>query len=143
VLRCAGRAEGISTEQPSPKEPRASVVPGELDEARLAMNAAAGQVCQYLSAGKTEHADAQLQVWRAAQLNYLKAVGGNDAHRIKDHTGSYFHGDVLSVRQVDDEGGMTQWYTRLVVTYSGRGHEVVIANAHELEARTNTSVGRG
>lgn len=109
------------------------------------------EACQQLHAGNTQNAmtlAAQVQAHRAT---YLAADAELEKHRRKHHTGRYFHGDILSVRQehieTDENGefiayeGMTQYYARVVFIYHDDGHTLTVANAAELESLTGMQVG--
>ncbi len=72
---------------------------------------------------------------------YVQANTELDRARRKHHTGRYFHGDVLSVREEHEDGGMTQYYARLTIVFDKDGHSLVVANAAELESLTGTRAG--
>ncbi|WP_104992704.1 hypothetical protein [Deinococcus sp. NW-56] len=108
------------------------------------------EACQALIAGKADHAlTLALQV-QELRLTHVAARRELDRARVKHHTGRYFHGDVLSVREehvvLDEDGeferyeGMTQYYVRLIVLYAPDGHSVLVANTAELESVTGTRV---
>lgn len=87
----------------------------------------------------------------ARQAHQHRAVGVQaqkllDKARVKHHTGRFFHGDILSVRQEHYEDGvgyqgMTQWYVRLSIVYAADGYTVTVANAEELESLSGLRVG--
>lgn len=87
----------------------------------------------------------------AKQAHQHRAVGMQarrllDRARVKHHTGRFFHGDILSVRQEHyEEGvgyqGMTQWYVRLSIVYAEDGYTVTVANAEELERLSGLQIG--
>ncbi|MDL2342582.1 hypothetical protein QOL99_00265 [Deinococcus sp. MIMF12] len=116
---------------------------GELADALTRSYALAQEACQMLIAGRDDHAlTLALQV-QEQRLQYVTVGRELERARVKHFTGRYFHGDVLSVRVVDEDGGMTQYYTRLTIVYGEDGHSLVVANAAELEALTGTRVGPG
>lgn len=151
AIREAGRSEDRSIEQPQAKPPRASEVHRAAADGYREMVGAALEVCQLLAAGKDREARALLDRQQAHRVTYALAQRQAEALRPAHHTGRYFHGDILSVRdehaEYDEEGtfvryhGMTQYYTRLTVIYDADGYSVTVANAHELESRTATHAG--
>lgn len=147
AIRDAGQAEDRSIEQPAPRAPRASELHREAADAYQGMVGSALEVCALLLAGKETDAHALLERHRAQRHDYVRAEREKAALRPQMHTGRYFHGDILSVRDehLDEEAaiyeGMTQYYTRLTIVYGEDGHSVVVANAAELEASAGVHVG--
>lgn len=99
------------------------------------------EACQMLVAGKQEHALTLALDVRQRLLAHVAANTELDRARRKHHTGRYFHGDVLSVREEHEDGSMTQSYARLTIVYGEDGHSLVVANAAELESLTGTRAG--
>lgn len=151
AIREAGRSEDRSIEQPAAKAPRASELHREAADEYRAMVADALDICQLLAVGKEREARVLIDRQQAHRIKYALAQRQIEALRPALHTGRFFHGDILSVRdehaEFDEEGafiryhGMTQYYTRLTVIYAEDGYSVTVANAHELESRTATRAG--
>lgn len=151
AIREAGRSEDRSIEQPDVKAPRASELHRQAADEYREMVATALEVCQLLAAGKGREANALLDQQQRHRIAYALAQRQIEALRPQMHTGRFFHGDILSVRdehaEYDEEGtfvryhGMTQYYTRLTVIYDQDGYRVTVANAQELESRTATRAG--
>lgn len=99
------------------------------------------EACQMLLSGKEQHALTLALEVRERLLAHVAANTELDRARRKHHTGRYFHGDVLSVREEHEDGGMTQYYARLTIVYGEDGHSVIVANAAELESMTGTRAG--
>lgn len=99
------------------------------------------EACQMLVAGKQEHALTLALDVRQRLLAHVAANTELDRARRKHHTGRYFHGDVLSVREEHEDGSMTQYYARVTIVYGEDGHSLVVANATELESLTGTRAG--
>lgn len=99
------------------------------------------EACQMLVAGKSDHALTLALDVRQRLLTHVAANTELDRARRKHHTGRYFHGDVLSVREEHEDGSMTQSYARLTIVYAEDGHSLVVANAAELESLTGTRAG--
>lgn len=151
AIRDAGRSEDRSIEQPDAKAPRGSELHRQAADTYREMVATALDVCQLLAAGKDREARALLEQQQRHRVTYALAQRQIEALRPQLHTGRFFHGDILSVREehaeYDEDGtfvcyhGMTQYYTRLTVIYDQDGHSLTIANAQELESRTATRAG--
>ncbi|WP_295817987.1 hypothetical protein [uncultured Deinococcus sp.] len=104
------------------------------------------EACQWLLAGRPDHALTLARQVQRLQLQYTAARQHLDRHAVRQATGRYFRGDVLSVRtehvELDEAGnvrasaGMTQYYARLIVLYGADGHTLEIANIRELHAVT-------
>lgn len=99
------------------------------------------EACQMLLSGKADHAFTLATQVQELRLTSLVAQRELDRTRAQRHTGRYFHGDVLSVREEHEDGGMTQYYARLTIVYGEDGHSVVVANAAEIESLTGLRVG--
>ena len=99
------------------------------------------EACQRLVAGRVD--DATLLASRALEhyAVYKESVAALTRDAPEIHTGRWFHGDVLSVREKEKDGGMMQYYARVTFVWSEDGHTVVVANATELEALAGASVG--
>ncbi|MFC4636970.1 hypothetical protein [Deinococcus hohokamensis] len=120
---------------------RGSELHGHLHDSLAQAYPLALEACQMLVAGKDAHAlTLALQV-REKLLAHVAANTELARARRKHHTGRYFHGDVLSVREQHEDGSMTQFYVRLTILYGEDGHSLVVANAAELEALTGTRAG--
>lgn len=122
---------------------KGSALHGASHDHLLAAYQKALEVCRLLHDGKVELATAladQVQDHRAA---HLAAEGELERARRKHHTGRFFHGDILSVRELLGDGTMIQYYTRLTIIYGADGHSVLVANAAELESSTGLKVGPG
>ncbi|CAM3664686.1 hypothetical protein [Deinococcus frigens] len=150
ALRAAGRSEDRAVEQPSPSQPRASELHLVAADSYRFMVADALEVCQYLAVGKTREAQVLLQQQQAARVRYALTTRQIEALRPLSHTGRFFHGDILSVRDErpedadagnPDASGMSQYYTRLTIVYAQDGYSLTVANAPELEAQTATVAG--
>lgn len=151
AIREAGRSEDRSIEQPDAKAPRASELHRMAADEYQAMVGTALEVCQLLAVGKVREANALFDQQQRHRIAYALAQRQIEALRPQMHTGRFFHGDILSVRdehaEYDEEGtfvryhGMTQYYTRLTVIYGPDGYSVTVANAQELESRTATRAG--
>lgn len=125
----------------SPRGGKGNALHGLLEDSLTQAYPLALEACQMLVAGRDDLAlTLALQV-QEKRLNYLAARRELDRARVKHFTGRYFHGDVLSVRQEDANGGMTQYYARVTILYGEDGHSLVVANAAELESLTGTRVG--
>ena len=124
---------------------------GLLQDSLTAAYQKALEACQQLHAGNVQSAMTLATQVQEHRLAYLVADSELERHRRKQHTGRYFHGDILSVRvehiEYDDEGnfqaylGMTQYYARVVFIYAEDGITLTVANAAELEALTGVRVG--
>lgn len=99
------------------------------------------EACQMLLSGKADHAFTLATQVQELRLTSLAAQRELDRTRTQRHTGRYFHGDVLSVREEHEGGGMTQYYARLTIVYGEDGHSLVVANAAEIESLTGLRVG--
>ncbi|SEI67727.1 hypothetical protein SAMN04488058_101316 [Deinococcus reticulitermitis] len=151
AIRDAGRSEGGLPEQPAARAPRGSELHRQAADTYREMVATALDVCQLLAVGKDREARALLEEQQRHRVTYALAQRQIEALRPQLHTGRFFHGDILSVREehaeYDEAGafvcyhGMTQYYTRLTVIYAEDGHRVTVANAQELESRTATRAG--
>ena len=122
---------------------KGSALHGASHDHLLAAYRDALEVCRLLQTGKVELATAladQVQDHRAA---HLAAEGELERARKKHHTGRFFHGEILSVREQPGDGSMIQLYTRLTIIYGADGHSVLVANAAELESSTGLKVGAG
>ncbi|MCD0156272.1 hypothetical protein [Deinococcus sp. 6GRE01] len=146
AIRDAGRSEGLSTEQPAPRNPRPSELHRQAADAYQAATHTSLEICNLLLTGQTEQAHVLLETHRRHRHEYQTATQAIAALRPQLHTGRYFHGDILSVRDEhldrNEQGeviayhGMTQYYTRLTITYADNGHNLTIANATELQTHT-------
>ncbi len=114
---------------------------GELHDNLTRAYPLALEACQMLVAGKDEYAHTLALQVRELLEKYVQANTELDRARRKHHTGRYFHGDVLSVREEHEDGGMTQYYARLTIVFDKDGHSLVVANAAELESLTGTRAG--
>ncbi|MBZ9713772.1 hypothetical protein [Deinococcus multiflagellatus] len=120
---------------------KGNVLYGQLHDSLAEAYPLALEACQMLIAGKSDHAlTLALQV-RERLAEHVAANTELERARRKHHTGRYFHGDVLSVREAHDDGSMTQFYARLTIVYAEDGHSLVVANAAELESLTATRAG--
>ncbi|GGB64618.1 hypothetical protein [Deinococcus soli (ex Cha et al. 2016)] len=99
------------------------------------------EACEHLLSGKTDLALTLALRVRALRLEYTAVNTVLDRDRRKHYTGRYFHGDVLSVREEHEGGGMTQYYARVTFVYGEDGHSLIVANAAELESLTGMRVG--
>lgn len=114
---------------------------GELHDSLTRAYPLALEACQMLVAGKDEYAHTLALQVREELEKYVQANTELDRARRRHHTGRYFHGDVLSVREEHEDGGMTQYYARLTIVFDVDGHSLVVANAAELESLTGTRAG--
>jgi hypothetical protein len=135
-LRDVGGAEGGSPSALKPSELHALAQDTLTRAYPLALEA-----CQMLVAGKADHAYTLASQVQELRLTALAAQRELDRTRTQRHTGRYFHGDVLSVREEHEGGGMTQYYARLTIVYGEDGHSLVVANAAEIESLTGLRVG--
>ncbi|MFC6667188.1 hypothetical protein ACFP9V_19355 [Deinococcus radiopugnans] len=135
-LRDVGGAEAGSNTALKPSELHALAQDTLTQAYPLALEA-----CQMLVTGKADHALTLAFQVQQLRLTALAAQRELDRTRTQRHTGRYFHGDVLSVREEHEGGGMTQYYARLTIVYGEDGHSVVVANAAELESLTGLRVG--
>jgi hypothetical protein len=140
LVREAAREVGAS-DVPVPRSARLSVASGVVQDSLQAAYAGGLDVCSRLIAGDVRGATLLAERVQAHRLDYLQANAELERTRVTHHTGRYFHGDILSVRVQGDDGGMTQYYTRLTIVYAEDGHRVVVANRRELEALTGVRVG--
>jgi hypothetical protein len=120
---------------------KGSALHGQLHDSLTHAYPLALEACQMLLAGKDDHALTLAMRVREHLLTHVAANSELDRARRKHHTGRYFHGDVLSVRELHEDGRMTQYYARLTILYAEDGHSLVVANAAELEALTGTRAG--
>lgn len=120
---------------------KGSALHGQLHDSLAEAYPLALEACQMLVAGKGQHALTLALEVRERLLAHVAANTELDRARRKHHTGRYFHGDVLSVREEHEDGGMTQYYARLTIVYAEDGHSVIVANAAELESMTGTRAG--
>ncbi|MGM9323054.1 hypothetical protein [Deinococcus aquaticus] len=120
---------------------KGSALHGQLHDSLTHAYPLALEACQMLLAGKDDHALTLALRVREHLLTHVAANSELDRARRKHHTGRYFHGDVLSVREIHEDGRMTQYYARLTIIYAEDGHSLVVANAAELEALTGTRAG--
>ncbi|BDP44861.1 hypothetical protein DAETH_48300 (plasmid) [Deinococcus aetherius] len=146
AIRDAGRAEDVAIEQPARRDPRPSELHREASDAYRSMVTSALEVSALLMRGRLDEAHAVLERHREHRHEYRQASREVEALRPQFHTGRYFRGDILSVRDEhydEQQGyqGMTQHYTRLTIVYGEDGHSVIVANAAELEAATGLRVG--
>ncbi|GGO22087.1 hypothetical protein [Deinococcus humi] len=135
-LRDVGGAEGGSRSAPKPSELHALAQDTLTRAYPLSLEA-----CQMLLSGKADHAFTLATQVQELRLTALAAQRELDRTRTQYHTGRYFHGDVLSVREEHEDGGMTQYYVRLTIIYGEDGHSVLVANAAEIESLTGLRVG--
>lgn len=120
---------------------KGSALHGQLHDSLAEAYPLALEACQMLVAGKDQHAMTLALDVRERLLAHVAANTELDRARHKHHTGRYFHGDVLSVREEHEDGSMTQYYARLTIVYAEDGHSVIVANAAELESMTGTRAG--
>ena len=120
---------------------KGSALHGQLHDSLAEAYPLALEACQMLVAGKGQHALTLALEVRERLLAHVAANTELDRARRKHHTGRYFHGDVLSVREEHEGGGMTQYYAHLTIVYAEDGHSVTVANAAELESMTGTRAG--
>lgn len=123
---------------------------GDLEDHLTAANRLALEACRLLDAGHLDEARTLAHQVQDHRAKYLQVNAELDRARVKHHTGRFFHGDILSVREehveLDEEGefqayaGMTQYYVRLVIVYAPDGHSVIVANHRELAALTGHRV---
>lgn len=146
-----GQQEAGSTEAKNKRGGKGSPIEGLLHDHLTAAYQKALEVCQHLSAGRADLAQMLAAQVQEHRLVVQAADAELDRHRVKHHTGRFFHGDILSVRQehieTDEQGefvayaGMTQYYARVVFVYDEDGHTLIVANAPELEGLTALQVG--
>lgn len=149
AIRDAGRAEGLSTEQPAPRHPRASELHLTSADAYRDAVTTAFELADLLMLGKTDAAYALQEAHRAHRVQYQQSVAALNALKPQLHTGPWTQGDILSVRHehltYNDDGeviayaGMTQYYTRVTIVYGADGHAPTIANTAEIEARAGVT----
>ena len=139
-IRKAQSEAGLVTVKDS-SSGRGSALHSQLHDSLAQAYPLALEACQMLVAGKGEHAVTLALQVREHLLAHIAANTELDRARRKHHTGRYFHGDVLSVREEHEGGGMTQYYARLTIVYGEDGHSLIVANAAELESLTGTRVG--
>ncbi|GAA5515072.1 hypothetical protein Dcar01_03836 [Deinococcus carri] len=140
IVREAQREVG-GTDAPAPTTGKGSELQGTLHDSLISAYQLSLEACQRLAAGDVQGAVTLAQKVQGHRAAYLQANAELERHRVKHHTGRYFHGDVLSVREEHEDGGMTQYYARLTIVYAEDGHSLTVANARELEALTATRVG--
>lgn len=146
-----GQDETGSTDTPNKRGSKGNEVQGVLHDNLTAAYQKALEACQWLTAGRTDLAQTLAAQVQQHRLTAQAANAELERHRVKHHTGRYFHGDILSVRQehieTDENGeflayeGMTQYYARVVFIYHADGHTLIVANATELESLTGMQVG--
>lgn len=120
---------------------KGSAVFGQLHDALADMYALALESCQMAASGKADHAlTLALQVQtRRREIASLTTQLRRD--QPQHSVGRYFHGDVLSVREQHEDGGMTQYYARVTFIYHDDGHNLIVANAPEIESLSGMRVG--
>ena len=121
---------------------KGSALYGQLHDALHDIYALALESCQMNAAGKADHAlTLALQV--QARRREIAALTTQLQRNRPEHgsSGRYFHGDVLSVREKHEGGGMTQYYARVTVIYHSDEKSLVIANAPEIESLSGMRVG--
>lgn len=105
------------------------------------------EACRQLNAGNVDSAEWYAQQALAHRANLKRATKALEAGSLAQSTGRYFHGELLSVRQYqqcDDpklKPAFTQWYVRLVFTWSEDGVTLLVANGAQLEGETGVEVG--
>lgn len=120
---------------------KGSALHGQLHDSLAEAYPLALEACQMLVAGKDQHAMTLALDVRERLFAHVAANTELDRARRKHHTGRYFHGDVLSVREEHEDGSITQYYARLTIVYAEDGHSLIVANAAELESLTGTRAG--
>ncbi|CAM3470574.1 hypothetical protein DESA109040_13895 [Deinococcus saxicola] len=135
-LRDVGGAEGGRSSALKPSELHALAQDTLTRAYPLALEA-----CLMLVTGKADHAYTLASQVQELRLTSLAAQRELNRTRTQHYTGRYFHGDVLSVREEHEGGGMTQYYARLTILYGEDGHSLLVANAAEIESLTGLRVG--
>ena len=142
IIGLGERQVGVSSAV-SKKGGRPSALHAELEEQLTAAYQKGLEVARLLTAGRVALATSRAQEVQEHRLRAMAAQAGLERDRKKHHTGRFFHGDVLSVRELPGDGTMIQHYTRLTIIYAADGHTVTVANAAELESLTGLKVGPG
>jgi len=105
------------------------------------------EACRQLNAGNVDTASWYAEQALAHRANLKRATKALEAGSLAQNTGRFFHGELLSVRQYvrcDDpklNPAFTQWYVRLVFTWSEDGVTLLVANGAQLEGETGVEVG--
>ena len=120
---------------------KGSALHGEVESNLTAAYQKGLEVARLLSGGKANLALALADEVQAHRAAAMAAEALLEKARRKHHTGRFFHGDILSVRELPGDGTMIQHYTRLTIVYAADGHTVTVANAAELESLTGLKVG--
>ncbi|WP_339096212.1 hypothetical protein WDJ50_02665 [Deinococcus sp. VB142] len=122
---------------------RPSALHAEVEQHLTAAYQKGLEVARLLAAGRVALATSRAQEVQEHRLKVMAAEALLEKARKKHHTGRFFHGDILSVRELPGDGTMIQHYTRLTIVYAADGHTVTVANAAELESLTGLKVGPG
>lgn len=134
-------AEEGGTDAPPSDARKGNELQGQLHDSLVNAYPLSLEVCQLLAAGKVAQATALADEVQQLRATYVAANAELERARPKHGTGRYFHGDVLSVREPLEGGGMVQYYARLIILYAPDGHSVIVANAPEIESLTGTRAG--
>ncbi|KQR40771.1 hypothetical protein [Deinococcus sp. Leaf326] len=140
VIGLALADEG-GTDAPLSDSRKGNELQGQLHDSLVNAYPLSLEVCQLLAAGKVAQATALADEVQGLRATYVAVNAELERARPKHGTGRYFHGDVLSVREPLEGGGMVQYYARLIILYGPDGHSVLVANAAEIESLTGTRAG--
>ncbi|GAA5513620.1 hypothetical protein Dcar01_02364 [Deinococcus carri] len=144
MIDLAEREYGTNSRPDNSGQGKGNATAGVLQDSLLAMYSAALEACNLRAQGDTVGAEVMEREVQTYRAEYELANAELERHRKKFHTGRYFHGEILSVREERrqrDDQGMMQFYVRLVVVYDRDCHTPVVVNGREIEARTLVEVG--
>lgn len=140
-VRGVQREEDAVTVILQPSQPKGSALAQLASESAREAYGLSLEACQKIVLGRLP--EALLLAERALEhrSRYLQASAQLTADRKKHSTGRFFHGEILSVREPLEGGGMIQYYTRLTLVWAEDGITLDVANAPQLEGLTGVSVG--
>jgi len=91
--------------------------------------------------GKPEDALLYAAEGKRHRENYLVANSLLEKDQPEVMTGRWTHGEYLSVREYDEEGGFEQWYVRVIFVYAEDAITLAVANSLQLENLGGVDVG--